>query len=110
MNRKKLEKVSYCSYRDLQEFCEKEWINQKHLNQVLGNNKNNIKRLNEASIKNFSELSKLDPKKKIEKGAQPKKKIRIKQGTRICHIRDMPHSGLSKLTTPGPGFFTLPCL
>ena len=64
LNRKKLEKVSYCSFRDLQEFCEKEWINKKHLNQVLGNNKNNIKRLNEAGIKNFSELSKLDPKKK----------------------------------------------
>ena len=27
-------------------------------------------------------------KKKIEKGAQPKRKLRIKQGTRICHIRD----------------------
>ena len=76
LNRKKLEKVSYCSFRDLQEFCEKEWINQKHLNQVLGNNKNNIKRLNEAGIKNFSELSKLDPKKKIE-GLKDETKIKL---------------------------------
>ena len=76
LNRKKLEKVSYCSYRDLQEFCEKEWINKKHLNQVLGNNKNNIKRLNEAGIKNFSELSKLDPKKKIE-GLKDETKIKL---------------------------------
>ena len=76
MNRKKLEKVSYCSFRDLQEFCEKEWINKKHLNQVLGNNKNNIKRLNEAGIKNFSELSKLDPKKKIE-GLKDETKIKL---------------------------------
>ena len=76
LNRKKLEKVSYCSFRDLQEFCEKEWINKKHLNQVLGNNKNNIKRLNEAGIKNFSELSKLDPKKKIE-GLKDETKIKL---------------------------------
>ena len=76
LNRKKLEKVSYCSLRDLQEFCEKEWINKKHLNQVLGNNKNNIKRLNEAGIKNFSELSKLDPKKKIE-GLKDETKIKL---------------------------------
>ena len=76
MNRKKLEKVSYCSLRDLQEFCEKEWINKKHLNQVLGNNKNNIKRLNEAGIKNFDELSKLDPKKKIE-GLKDETKIKL---------------------------------
>ncbi len=76
LNRKKLEKLSYCSFRDLQEFCEKEWINKKHLNQVLGNNKNNIKRLNEAGIKNFSELSKLDPKKKIE-GLKDETKIKL---------------------------------
>ena len=76
LNRKKLEKVSYCSLRDLQEFCEKQWIDKKHLNQVLGNNKNNIKRLKEAGIKNFSELSKLNPKKKIE-GLKDETKIKL---------------------------------
>ncbi len=76
LNRKKLEKVSYCSLRDLQEFCEKEWISKKHLNQVLGNNKNNIKKLNEAGINNFSELSKLDPKKKID-GLKDETKIKL---------------------------------
>ena len=43
---------------------------------MLGNNKNNIKRLNEAGIKNFSELSKLDPKKKIE-GLKDETKIKL---------------------------------
>jgi len=34
------------------------------LNQVLGNNKKNTKKLNKVGINNYDELAKLDPKKK----------------------------------------------
>ena len=76
LNRKILEKISYCSLRDIQEFCENEWKEKKHLNQVLGSNKNNIKKLNNAEVNNLNELAKLDPKKKIE-GLRDETKIKL---------------------------------
>jgi len=76
LNRKILEKISHCSLRDIQEFCENEWKEKKHLNQVLGSNKNNIKKLNNAGVSNFNELAKLDPKKKIE-GLRDETKIKL---------------------------------
>jgi len=76
LNRKILEKISHCSLRDIQEFCENEWKEKKHLNQVLGSNKNNIKKLNNAGVTNFNKLAKLDPKKKIE-GLRDETKIKL---------------------------------
>ncbi len=76
LNRKILEKISHCSLRDIQEFCENEWKEKKHLNQVLGSNKNNIKKLNNAGVTNFNELAKLDKKKKIE-GLREETKIKL---------------------------------
>ena len=76
LNRKILEKISHCSLGDIQEFCENEWKEKKHLNQVLGSNKNNIKKLNNAGVTNFNKLAKLDPKKKIE-GLRDETKIKL---------------------------------
>jgi len=76
LNRKILEKISHCSLRDIQEFCENKWKEKKHLNQILGSNKNNIKKLNNAGVNNFNELAKLDPKKKIE-GLRDETKIKL---------------------------------
>ena len=75
-NKIKLEKVCSCSPRDLKEFCEKEWKEKKHLNQVLGTNKQNIIKLNNSGIKNFEELANLDPKKKIV-GMRDETKIKL---------------------------------
>ena len=63
LNEKIIEKISHSSFQDLQEFCDNEQVNSKHLNQVYGTNKNNIKKLNDAGIYNYVELAKLDPKK-----------------------------------------------
>ena len=76
LNRKIIEKIIHCSSSDLQEFCEGKWIKRKNLNQVLGSNKNNIKKLNDASVYNYVELSKLDSKKKIE-GLKDETKIKL---------------------------------
>ena len=43
LNRKKLEKISSISLRDLQEFYENEWKASKHLKALLGTNKNSVK-------------------------------------------------------------------
>ena len=59
----------------MHEFCESKWIKRKNLNQVLGSNKNNIKKLNDAGVYNYVELSKLD-KKKIE-GLKDETKIKL---------------------------------
>ncbi len=66
LDKTKPEKCGYCTFCDWKEICENEWIDNRHLNQVLGNNKKNIKKLNNAGIKNFDELAKLNPKTKIE--------------------------------------------
>ena len=67
LHKKIIEKISHCSFQDLQEFCENERVKSKHLNQIYGTNKINIKKLNKAGIYNYVELAKLDPKKNIEK-------------------------------------------
>ena len=66
LDKTKPEKCGYCTFCDWKEICENEWIDNRHLNQVLGNNKKNIKKLNNAGIKNLDELAKLNPKTKIE--------------------------------------------
>ncbi len=66
LDKTKPEKCGYCTFCDWKEICENEWIDNRHLNQVLGNNKKNIKKLNDAGIKNLDELAKLNPKTKIE--------------------------------------------
>ena len=76
LHKKIIEKIIYSSFQDIQQFCEKEWIERKHLNQVYGTNKNNIKKLNNANICNYVELAKLDPKKNIE-GLKNETKINL---------------------------------
>ena len=66
LDKTKPEKCGYCTFCDWKEICENEWIDNRHLNQVLGNNKKNIKKLNNAGIQNLDELAKLNPKTKIE--------------------------------------------
>ena len=58
--------MCFCTFCDWKEICENEWIDNRHLNQALGNNKKNIKKLNNAGIQNLDELAKLNPKTKIE--------------------------------------------
>ena len=76
LNKKKLEKISSISLRDLQEFYENEWKAKKHLNSLLGSNKNSVKKLNQAGIHSFDKLAKLDPKKEI-KGLKDEAKIKL---------------------------------
>ena len=64
LNKTKSEKCSFCTLCDWNEVCSNEWIKNRHLNQVLGNNKKNIKKLNKAGINNYYDLAKLDLKKK----------------------------------------------
>ena len=79
LHKKIIEKISHCSSQDLQEFCENERVKSKHLNQIYGTNKINIKKLNKAGIYNYVELAKLDPKKNIEKLKDDTKKKLINQ-------------------------------
>ena len=69
-------KIGNCSPKDLREFCENERIKTKHLNQILGTNKVNIKKLNNSGIYNYIDLAKLDPKKTI-KGLKDEKKTKL---------------------------------
>ena len=64
LNKTKPEKCGFCSLCDWNEICSNEWIKKRHLNQVLGNNKKNTKKLNKVGINNYDDLAKLDPKKK----------------------------------------------
>ncbi|WP_440677397.1 TM0106 family RecB-like putative nuclease [Candidatus Pelagibacter sp. HIMB1587] len=66
LGKTKPEKCSNCTFCDWKEVCDNEWINKRHLNQVLLNNRKDIKKLNNAGIYNFDELAKLNPKTKIE--------------------------------------------
>ena len=66
LGKTKPEKCSNCTFCDWKEICDNEWINKKHLNQVLLTNRKDIKKLNNAGIYNFDELAKLNPKTKIE--------------------------------------------
>ncbi len=76
LNRKKLEKISSVSFRDLQAFNENEWKVNKHLNALLGCNKDSVKKLNKAGIHDYDKLSKLDPKNEI-KGLRDETKIKL---------------------------------
>ncbi len=76
LNKTQSVKCGFCTVCDWQDVCEGEWIKNRHLNQVLGNNKKNTKKLNKVGINNYDELAKLDPKKKIE-GLREEAKIKI---------------------------------
>ena len=76
LNRKIIEKLSIVLQVICKNFAKVKWIKRKNLNQVLGSNKNNIKKLNDAGVYNYVELSKLDPKKKIE-GLKDETKIKL---------------------------------
>ena len=76
LNKKKLEKISSISLRDLQEFYENEWKVNKHLNALLGSNKNSVKKLNQTGIHTYDKLAKFDPKKEI-KGLRDETKIKL---------------------------------
>ena len=76
LNKTKSEKCGFCKLCDWEQVCSEEWIKNRHLNQVLGNNKKNTKKLNKVGINNYDELAKLDPKKKIE-GLREEAKIKI---------------------------------
>ena len=76
LNRKKLEKISSISLRDLQEFYENEWKASKHLKALLGSNKNSVKKLNQAGVHSYDRLAKLDPKKEI-RGLRDETKLRL---------------------------------
>ena len=75
-NRKKLEKISSISQRDLQKFYENEWKVKKDLNLLLGCNKNSVKKINQAGIYSFDKLAKFNPKKEI-KGLRDETKIKL---------------------------------
>jgi len=66
INKTTPEKCGYCTFCDWKEICENEWISRRHLNQVLGNNKKNIKLFNKAGIHKYDDLAKLNPKTKVE--------------------------------------------
>ena len=66
LGKTKPEKCGNCTFCDWKEVCDNEWINKRHLNQVLLNNRKDIKKLNNAGIYNFDELAKLNLKTKIE--------------------------------------------
>ena len=76
LHRNVLEKIGNCSPKDIREFCENERIETKHLSQILGTNKVNIKKLNNSGIYNYIDLAKLDPKK-IIKGLKDEKKTKL---------------------------------
>ena len=69
-------KKNYFSLCDLKAVCENEVVHEKHLSHVLGTNKKNIKKLNNAKIQNYNELAKLSPKKEIE-GLKNETKIKL---------------------------------
>ena len=73
------EKCGFCAICPWIEECESIWIKKRHLNQVGGNNKNNIKKLKEACIKTIDDLGKLSPKTKIENLREEIKAKLIKQ-------------------------------
>ena len=73
------EKCGFCAICPWIEECESIWIKKRHLNQVGGNNKNNIKKLKEAGIKTIDDLAKLSSKTKIENLREEIKAKLIKQ-------------------------------
>ena len=73
------EKCSYCNFCDWSEQCSKEWIEKRHVNQVLGNNKKDCKKFNISGIETYDEIANLNPKKKIEGLREEIKIKRIEQ-------------------------------
>ena len=66
VDKTKPEKCSFYTFCDWSEECEKEWKAKRHLNQVGGINKINIKKFNNGGIKTIDQLAKLNPKTKIQ--------------------------------------------
>ena len=73
------EKCQFCNVCPWIEECENIWIKNRHLNQVGGNNKNNIKKLKDAGIKTIDDLAALSSKKKIDNLREETKAKLIKQ-------------------------------
>lgn len=66
LNKTESIKCDFCPMCPWQDECEKGWKEKRHLNQVGGNNKNNIKKFNKNNINTIDDLAKIDVKKKIE--------------------------------------------
>ena len=66
LNNVKPEKCSFCNICDWQDVCEKIWSEKRHLNQVGGNNKNYIKKLNKNDVNTIDQLAEINVKKKID--------------------------------------------
>ena len=79
VDKTKPEKCSFCTFCDWSDECEKEWKEKRHLNQVGGINKINIKKFNKSGIKTIDQLAKLNPKTKIDNLRDEIKKKRIEQ-------------------------------
>ena len=75
----KPEKCSFCSLCDWENECAKEWKGKRHLNQINGMNKKNIKRFYNSKIKTIDHLAKIDPEIKIVGLRDEVKKKRIAQ-------------------------------
>ena len=79
VDKTKPEKCSFCTFCSWSEECLNEWKEKRHLNQVGGINKINIKRFNKSGVKTIDQLAKLNPKTKIEGLREEVKKKRVEQ-------------------------------
>ncbi len=61
----KPEKCNFCKFCDWQEICEEDWKKKRHLNQVGGINKSNIKKFKNNGIKTIDDLGKLKPNTRL---------------------------------------------
>ena len=61
----KPEKCSFCNFCSFKDVCEEDWKKNRHLNQVGGINKINIKKLKENGVETIDDLGKLKNNTKI---------------------------------------------
>ena len=60
------EKCNFCNFCDWSKVCEQNWIKNRHLNQIGGINKLNIKKFNKNGVNTIDDLVKIKPGTKLK--------------------------------------------
>ena len=73
------EKCSFCKFCQWADQCNKEWTENRDVNQVLENNRKNCQAFKKSGITTYDDIARLDPKKNIEGIREEVKIKRINQ-------------------------------